>query len=653
MIITKQGLKSYRRAMRERLFGKTEVDKRVAPGAKGLTRVFERSLSEAIEGLTPKPGKAIVVFGDQAFFDAGLKALVQADLERDSITWVSASYADLEAGAQPLAAVDFSACDGVLVGGSMLKSIYPQLLRHLTHRLGPELRLPIAWAGGPFEWCFGSMAFPLEARDADVFLFHHWDAFAGMKDQILAKIEFFDETRSLFTHRIMAPNETLYLRLNDHLPGREGPSGILVETYHPRLIGRRNHRWRLWGDVTTDRSLTSLHGCHHAGMGGNKSEFIVDVAQVHTDRVTITLPNYDLKLPDDDAQVRFKLGDENPNSASEQVHPRNTAARLEQMSFDLSKDRSSEQSRMRVGYRGYGGSFWYTFHNSGETDNICANHSVGTPFGGLPDPDGTDDPYLLQLQKNGIVIWPYPLPVTNADDPVEFGFNFLCSQPRLTQYAVYLIGSAGEALDTFDLEHDGQSHIMSNDILNQVDERFRDRTRLLMIVPDWERERKGPRDVRTDGLLIARHRRTGDYDATEYQNAWRNVGLTVPKLRHWLIDTMMLTGRTNVMGRFNPRTDFKHGVLVINASAARSYATTANVSIQVIASTGHSIAAPVTVAPQSYNLVWLEDLFPDIRDRFNKAPATILVRSADADCNSHMVTIRDDAAVSLQHLWGY
>ncbi len=129
----------------------------------------------------------------------------------------------------------------------------------------PPLTLPVAWAGDGFEWCFGTIAFPSEAVDADIFLFHPWDAFSGMKEHVLAKIDIFDETRTESFERILAPNETILFRLNELLPERTGASGLYIETYHPRLIGRRNHRWRVWADVLTQRSLASLHGSDDDG----------------------------------------------------------------------------------------------------------------------------------------------------------------------------------------------------------------------------------------------------------------------------------------------------------------------------------------------------------------------------------------------------
>ena len=123
---------------------------------------------------------------------------------------MSSSYPDLEHGATSLVSVDPHAFEGVLVGGTTLSSVYPQVLRYLAQRTNPPLTLPVAWAGDGFEWCFGSIAFPSEAVDADIFLFHHWDAFSGMKEHILAKIDIFDETRTESFERILAPNETIF-----------------------------------------------------------------------------------------------------------------------------------------------------------------------------------------------------------------------------------------------------------------------------------------------------------------------------------------------------------------------------------------------------------------------------------------------------------
>ncbi len=54
--------------------------------------------------------------------------------------------------------------------------------------------------------------------------------------------------------------------------------------------------------------------------------------------------------------------------------------------MNRSAGRELTDNLMRVKYSGYGGSFWYAFHETKETDNICANHLVSSPFDGLPQP---------------------------------------------------------------------------------------------------------------------------------------------------------------------------------------------------------------------------------------------------------------------------
>ena len=61
----------------------------------------------------------------------------------------------------------------------------------------------------------------------------------------------------------------------------------------------------------------------------------------------------------------------------------------------------------------------------------------------------------------------------------------------------------------------------------------------------------------------------------------------------------------------------------------------------------------VNVAPHGNVLVWLDELFPNLKDFLGDAEATVLAQNQDADCNGHMVTLRDNSAVSLQHMWGY
>ena len=52
-------------------------------------------------------------------------------------------------------------------------------------------------------------------KDVDISIFHHWSSFAGMKEHILASITIFDESTEKCWKQILAPQETINIRLND------------------------------------------------------------------------------------------------------------------------------------------------------------------------------------------------------------------------------------------------------------------------------------------------------------------------------------------------------------------------------------------------------------------------------------------------------
>ena len=63
--------------------------------------------------------------------------------------------------------------------------------------------------------------------------------------------------------------------------------------------------------------------------------------------------------------------------------------------------------------------------------------------------------------------------------------------------------------------------------------------------------------------------------------------------------------------------------------------------------------APIKVSPHGFNLVWIDELFPNLNAILDNSPATVLVTCCDCDINGHMITLRGNDAVALQHMWGY
>ena len=626
-------------------------DKRVAPGAPKLAPVFGQTLDECHDDLSAIAGGEVLVCGDGGFTNSVRETLAELN-KTNRVVGLGDSIQSVGPHVPVLAEQDFSDVAAVIVGGPRLKAIWPQLLRMLYQNGLSNPSFPVLWIGDGFEWCFGSLAFPKDAQDVDIFLFHHWSAYVGMKDHVLARLRVFDEEKERVWHQILAPNETIRIRMSEMLPNWIGTTGIRVETYHPRLIGRRNHRWRPWADVYTDKSITSLHAAHEPPKPKRVSQFIVDVSRDNTDELVVTLPNYYHDLPENTEDVSYKLCDASGVTKSEAFQDRKVGQTVSSLKVSM-KDVPREVSQCRIQYRGAGGSFWYNRKDIDGIDCIAANHTVSSPYDVVEATRISEQLETELFADKDVIIWPYPVPVTPADHPVEFGFNFLCSQPEFHHYRGLMIDAAGQKLGEVVFEHTGKSHCMASSVLADATPDQKARTSMLMVVPDWTAERRRPDQVRVDGLMIAKCRATGDFDNTEFQNAWRNVGALIPGYRHWLFDNMMLTGRTNLKGRLNRHPELRNGILLINSSGRLSYKTSARVTVQVIGSNGTTIGQPVNVAPHGYSLVWLDELFPNMEGFLGDCEATVLAQSQDADCNGHMVTLRDGKAVSLQHMWGY
>lgn len=637
---------AYRRAK-----STTGEDKRVAPGAPKLAPVFDRSLDDVREDLGAIGAGDVLVFGDPAFATSVQEVLTGVG-KSNPVILLGDSIQPSGPDAPILAETDLSTVAAVVAGGKRLKATWPQILRKLHQQSYEKPNFPVLWVGEGFEWCFGSIAFPQDAEDVDIFLFHHWSAYVGMKDHILARIQVFDETTEVAWHQILAPNETIRMRLGDVLPNWTGTTGIRVETYHPRLIGRRNHRWRPWADVYTKQSITSLHAAHEPPKPKRVSQFIVDVSRDNTDDLVVTLPNYYRDLPPGTEDVAYKLCDASGAAKSEQFQDRKVGQAISALNVSLN-DVAGDVTQCRIRYRGAGGSFWYNRKNIDGIDCIAANHTVSSPYDTVEASRVSDKLETELFADKDVIIWPYPVPVTAPDHPVEFGFNFLCSQPEFHRYRGLMMDQAGKKIGELDFVHTGKSHCMVGDILADATEDQKAQTAMMMVVPDWSAEQRRPDQVRVDGLMIAKCRATGDFDNTEFQNSWRNVGALIPGYRHWLFDNMMLTGRTNLKGRLNRRADIRNGIMLINSSGRLLYDTPARVTVQVIGANGTTIGKPVDVAPHGYRLVWIDELFPNLDELLEECEATVLAQSQDADCNGHMVTLRDNRAVSLQHMWGY
>ena len=290
--------------------------KRVAPGAYKLADVFGQSIDEIIakmssdsKTLNQKKFSTLYVMSDEFFFVELSKRITTMGSNPPKLVNIQDQLIKSNANVRHLFDVELEDDIGIVVGGKTANSFWPQVLRFLHQEGHNKPVFEVEWVAENWEMAFGTLAFPPEITDVDISIFHHWASFAGMKEHILASITIFDESSEKCWKQILAPQETINISLNDILPIRTGASGIKIQTFHPKLIGRRNHRWRPFADVLTKNSITSLHGAHELPKPNSTSQFIVDIGSENVDKLSITLPNYNKDLPEDCDQTTYKLCD--------------------------------------------------------------------------------------------------------------------------------------------------------------------------------------------------------------------------------------------------------------------------------------------------------------------------------------------------------
>jgi hypothetical protein len=260
--------------------------------------------------------------------------------------------------------------------------------------------------------------------------------------------------------------------------------------------------------------------------------------------------------------------------------------------------------------------------------------------------------FVDNLRKQNIILDPHPLPVEPKSSPVEFGFEFDMNNPVLRVFGVRVHDAQGKLIGEGRYHKQKTGPVFAAEILDalKID---RDAARLIVLSPDWIAAGADPRGRGAAGNLVARLRATGDYEMTEFQNCWRNVGVKVSAIPHWLSQDRMLAGRTNVMCGIPMASEIAVGVSVTNGSGCAEYSELAEVSLRLIAPNGVEMQASTIIPGFSHRLLWLDEVMPEWRRHLPDGFGTLIVQSADADLNTNVVTVRKGRAVTLQHMWGY
>lgn len=599
------------------------------------------SLEEALQAVAQIGADRILVFGDRPFWKEAA-----ARLGDRQCAWGFDLFMENDDGAIRPSALDFSQYDCVLTGGQRVKAHYVHLLRLMGRQ---DIAKPVFWVGEQFEYAIGTLPIPAQVEDADILLFNHYDEFFGVKDPILARLEVFDNAESNVVWNVVQPNETVRINLRKMLPNRSGPACVAVRTTHPGLTRGRHVRWRFWADLYWSDSITALHGLHDDRPYALKSRFRISRSDRGPGTFAVTLPNYSRNITHESQPVSWG------GIRQSNVYRRPGDKRIDQLDVKVDGTDSGFESYLEFESSAVGGSMWFAFEDQlvhGQKPNVSANHTIAVLAN--PDPLSSHAPALIgQLANAMLILQPHAIPVPDPDEPVTFGFSFDNSTPVVKAIQAFYFDANGRLLGSrsFTKEHAGP--MIAEELCATAEVDDVERTRLVIVAPNWAEMGVDPKACALLADLYARHRATMDFDVTEFQDSWRNLGIDVREYPHWIHPDKQLVGRTNLYGRVWMREGFKTGLVIVNASGDLGYDTRAQVTIKAFNASGKVWMTDLEIEAFTHRLVWVEDAYPELAGHLGSEPGAIVIQSRDADLNLQIVTVKDQSAVSLQHLWGY
>ena len=589
--------------------------------ARGAPSGVIQTLAEAVGTLRRIGARTVTAYGDPGFRDQ-----LQAAWG-EPCTWVSHRAADLAHGAiDPRSALEV---DAIVVGGPELKLAYVHLLRLLVGRPAPH----VLWVGDGFEFCFSTLPVPADATRAEIYLHNHFDAYFAMRDPLLLSIRATDGKTHHESQRIIAPRETIQISLDELLPARDGASFVELYTSHPLLTRGRHHRWRLCADVHWGNSFTTLHGAHDEGPD-RPSHSRISSTLVGNGQLVVTVPNYELAAPS-------TLTRHEPGGKSKVE--RSATRPLEELRYRG----NGERGHFAYEYVGHGTSFYYGMRDVRGHRVMFGNHESTIALSAAAKPLSTQR--RAALDEIRAMLLPHALPV--LDGPIELGFSFASATPTIDSYVARAYAADGHMIGEGRFRDPLAGPLFTDRIIELL--ALSQRPSLLVIGPDWRALEADPATFNMAGELVARDRESGDYDVTEFQSCWRNLGALVDEFPHWIHATNGLISRTRLVARAVHRGGMRTALVVVHASGDGDLAGDAHAEIQLLDPKGHARTHELVLPAFTSQTVWLDEVF-DTSAALPDGFGTVLVLSPDRDLNVQLLTHdRDAHAVSLQHLWGY
>jgi len=620
---------------------KAKPKDRAAKSAAGkFNPSVSHTLADVVAELQASQARKLGIHGDATFFATMRQQVPQADL-----VWLSADYREIEAGAAIADQADLAEFDALVCGGSDVAMRWRHAL-HLALRANPAM--PIHWIGEQWEFCSGMLPVPMDADDAEALLFNHFEQFFGIRDPLLFRVTIYHGPEEKHFYRVLEPNQSILLKLSDFFPQRRYTAAFSARVENPVLTRGRHYRMRLCADVFWRGSLTTLHSAHEFNRDPQRGdEFRLSSGLLRRGDLIVTIPNYD-RNQIAGSMIEMQAG------ANETSEPRDLSAYLQEVR--LSQTGAVEHQQYGWRYKGYGGSFWFALDQQAGGGSISANHHISVPWMDRPGMElpASEAARIKQLLDASYMIDPHPVPLTQAGDPVHFGFDCDSANPHSDHFLIYLFDAAGKHLATLPYRKTHWGPSFPEHFLAAADPAKVAAARLAMVSPDWLKNGYTRNRYKLQADLVAENRRTGDRDVTEFQSSWRNLGVAIQDFPHWLSPANSIIGRSNLMGRVRHGGGYRTGLLIVNGSGSLRYQKTARVKVVALNLAGEQREGNFDIAALTGRIVWADEVIPDLQHLLGSSSVGgLLVKSADADLNCQLLTTTEGGAVSLQHLWGY
>jgi len=612
-------------------------------------RIDEPKISQSLEQVAARLRedrvKRVLVQGDRTFLDQFKAALPEVETR-----WASPDFREVADGALNPDAVDYAEVDAAVCGGALVAVGY----RHAVSRMAethPDR--PVHWVAENWEYCAGTMPLPAGIDDCEALCFNHFQNFFAIKDPLQFRFEILHGSERKHFYRILKPNESILVRLSDFFPKVEHAACIAAYVSHPILTRGRHYRYRSCADIHWRDSFTTLHSAHQFNMSPDYGfEYRLPRSMLRAGEVALTVPNYARDLGEN-RDLRYTDG------GAMQSRPRDPAKFIEESRLSL--DSAVNGKHFGWEYKGYGGSFWYTFEPEtaladGKRGSLASNHYQSVPIEERTEwaAEPAETERFAKLQEAGYIVTPYSIPLTRGKGELRFGFETDGSNPGFDQFLIYWFDASGALLGKMPYHKTTPGPVFPDDILATWSDPARDRAAMAVVTPDWVKNKLRFARLKDMTNLFVENARTRDRDVTEFQTSWRNCGVFVEGFAHFAGPTATVFGRTNLFGRARQGGGCRTAVLAVNGSGWLGHKAPAHLELIVRNMQGDPVSGMVEIPAFCWKLIWLDELIPGLQAHLGDGGfGPLLAQSADGDLNCQLVTVNDKGAVSLQHLWGY